>query len=139
MDLERVKEAQSDCMIAERELTQARDAVIVQQRINARLREAFTKALKNFQAAFPIITRESLVRQHVNAEANRRLAINAGLVAPAEQPRCADSVIDRERMPWGGADAQIRKMNRLGSNRGFVDRDGNLRRALPRSMFGRTV
>ena len=139
MDPELIKEAQADVITAERELIAAREAVIVQNAMNKRLRESFTAALKNFQATWPIITREELVRRQIRADRELMQAVKDGRVPPAEQPRIADSVIDRERMPWGGADAQIRKMNRLGSNRGYVDRDGNLRRALPRSMYGKVV
>jgi hypothetical protein len=139
MDTEMIRAAKNDVVNAERALIQARQNVANQNAINLRLRATFNKALTNFRATYPVITREQLVRDQIKAERQLLQDIKDGKVAPAEQPRIADSVVDRERAPWGGADAQVRKGNRLGSNRGFVDRDGNLRRALPRSMYGRVV
>jgi hypothetical protein len=71
-------------------------AAVVEWTYDVRAKRAtFAKALIWFQSAFPPISRESLVREYCASQQAEKLALSRGEIPPKQQPRVANSYIDR--------------------------------------------
>lgn len=89
-------------MQEEQDLIAAR-AAVVEWTYDVRAKRAvFAKALVWFQAAFPVMDRAQLVRDHIASEQAQKMKLARGEIEPAQRPRVANSYIDR----LGAASAQ---------------------------------
>jgi hypothetical protein len=125
--------ANNDLHFAAQELTSAKEAVRQHQSVVRNARALVAAALKNYLAEFPIVSRESLVRDNIRAEQQMKKDMLAGKVDPRSQPRIADelaqarakqrsggSYIDRASGLGGNANDFARSNMRLGFRRGVV-------------------
>lgn len=120
-----IKQAERVVNAREAELGAARERVLACQRDLKNARAAVGEAVKGWMAVNRPVTFESLARGEIAAGRQYAADVKAGGVAPGEQPRKANSVID--------------KINGLGSdiNRGYSR--AYARGAFPMSMRGRRV
>ena len=114
--------AERDVEVAEQGLQEARKQVQQAHAAVKHARSLVSRALVAFNAEFPPITRETLMRETIAAEQQHKKDVKAGLVAPQRQSPIANSAIDRTAAysHGGNADDFARGQMRTGFRRGVT-------------------
>jgi hypothetical protein len=109
---------------AEAAFIAARTHVVTCQTAVRVKRKSVAAAIANWQASFPIISREQLMRQELGANQAHKLAFARGEIEPAEAPRIANSIVDRAAAYGRGTDtnAFMHGQLRTGFRRGGTTR-----------------
>jgi hypothetical protein len=137
---EQIENAAQRRIKADQDLANARILQMTEDRAEQELRAKLAKAVTNFQAAFPPITRDTLMRQYNQEQAAIRGAIARGEM-PAPQSNVPRGAVSRA--------AYFQKFGhgpRTGGNRAYasravktVDGKGPMQTAYPAQAYGRKV
>jgi hypothetical protein len=137
---EQIENAAQRRIKADQDLANARILQMTEDRTEQELRAKLAKAVTNFQAAFPPITRETLMRQYAQEQAAIRGAIARGEM-PAPQSNVPRGAVSRA--------AYFQKFGhgaRTGGGRAYASRavktadgKGPMQTAYPSQAYGRKV
>jgi hypothetical protein len=91
----KIEKAAAAVKEAEAATAAARERVRIAHLSLRKMRTGLQIAIASWQAAFPVITREQLVRAEAAADMQRRLDIAEGRLPPEAVARVGDSAVDR--------------------------------------------